>query len=270
MIMEIRINCNCNNFTLFVVTLSLILSSCAGIRKTKYTTQNAHSHNDYEQTHYYTQATNAAFGSMEADIYLVNGELLVAHNKAEQSTDRNLKSMYLNPVKGQLLKHGGFPYTDHGRQLQLLIDLKDANSSDEFDSAVALLTQYPAIMESGKIKVTFTGNIPEDSVMVAAPSFIHFDGVPGHTYSKAAEKRIYMYSDNFRNYSAWDGTSQLAPTDFEKLTAVVKMAHSKGKKVRFWNAPDNPKAWKVMMKLNVDYINTDHIDDLAAFLKGQP
>ncbi|HTN36686.1 MAG TPA: hypothetical protein VL053_06400, partial [Arachidicoccus sp.] len=72
--MEIRINCNRNNFILFVVTLFLILTSCAGIRKTKYTTQNAHSHNDYEQTHYYTQATDAAFGSMEADIYLVNGE----------------------------------------------------------------------------------------------------------------------------------------------------------------------------------------------------
>jgi len=36
--------------------------------------------------------------------------------------------------------------------------------------------------------------------------------------------------------------------------------------VRFWDAPDTPAAWKVLMELHADYINTDHIRELAAYL----
>jgi alkaline phosphatase len=50
---------------------------------------------------------------------------------------------------------------------------------------------------------------------------------------------------------------------------MIGKAHRLHKKIRFWDAPDSQPAWKTFMDLQVDYINTDHIQQLADFLKGQ-
>jgi alkaline phosphatase len=43
-----------------------------------------------------------------------------------------------------------------------------------------------------------------------------------------------------------------------------------GKKLRFWNAPDTINAWYELMNARVDYINTDHIDQAAQFMRQLP
>ncbi|MBC7904826.1 MAG: hypothetical protein H7Y27_15475, partial [Gemmatimonadaceae bacterium] len=55
--------------------------------------------------------------------------------------------------------------------------------------------------------------------------------------------------------------------DREKLVAAIAKSHALNKKVRFWNAPDNESSWKLLMGLGADFINTDKIGQLAAFLK---
>ncbi|MBE7174721.1 MAG: alkaline phosphatase [Williamsia sp.] len=47
---------------------------------------------------------------------------------------------------------------------------------------------------------------------------------------------------------------------------MINKAHDLHKPVRFWGAPDVVNAWYQLMKLGVDYINTDHIPALASFL----
>jgi alkaline phosphatase len=42
-----------------------------------------------------------------------------------------------------------------------------------------------------------------------------------------------------------------------------------GKQVRVWNVPDFVDAWKKMIELKVDYIDSDSIKALAQFLKQQ-
>ena len=39
----------------------------------------AHAHNDYEHERPFFEAFQLGFGSIEADVYAVNGELLVGH-----------------------------------------------------------------------------------------------------------------------------------------------------------------------------------------------
>ena len=58
------------------------------------TTPRAHAHNDYEHTHPLFDALDQGFGSIEPDIYLVNGDLLVAHNRADCRPERNLVKLY--------------------------------------------------------------------------------------------------------------------------------------------------------------------------------
>src|SRR5688572_16035058 len=59
----------------------------------------AHAHNDYEHPRPLLDALDHGFGSVEADIYLVDGELLVAHNREDVQPDRTLEKLYLAPLK---------------------------------------------------------------------------------------------------------------------------------------------------------------------------
>ena len=79
-----------------------------------------------------------------------------------------------------------------------------------------------------------------------------------------------MLSDNFKLYSSWAGDGKIPAKDFEKISSVIAKAHQDGIPVRFWNAPDFVNAWNQLIKLNVDFINTDHIDGLAKFLQTPP
>ncbi len=76
-----------------------------------------------------------------------------------------------------------------------------------------------------------------------------------------------MLSDDFRNYSPWNGNNLIPEKDKSILETAISKAHQLHKPVRFWDAPDNQNAWAQFMQLKVDFINTDHIDELAVFLK---
>ena len=70
--------------------LSLLLFFLCSQLNAQYTVQNAHSHNDFANRVPFWTAYNARFGSIEADIFAVNGELIVAHTKAESKKGRTL------------------------------------------------------------------------------------------------------------------------------------------------------------------------------------
>ena len=63
------------------------------------------------------------------------------------------------------------------------------------------------------------------------------------------------------------GTGHLPAKDESVLETAVRKAHGLHQLVRFWDAPDQSNAWEQLMRLQVDYINTDSIQQLAFFLK---
>src|ERR1700749_3117326 len=75
-----------------------------------YTASNAHSHNDYEQKVPFWLAFNEGFGSIEADIFLRQDSLVVAHNRRELALQRTLEAYYLDPLLASVRKHNGRPY----------------------------------------------------------------------------------------------------------------------------------------------------------------
>src|ERR1051326_8803322 len=82
-----------------------------------------HAHNDYEHKRPLFDALEHGFCSVEADIYLVDGQLLVAHNRYQVKTNRTLQSLYLDPLRERIRKNGGRVYAG-GPECTLLIDLK--------------------------------------------------------------------------------------------------------------------------------------------------
>ena len=85
--------------------------------------ENVHSHNDYLQNVPFYTAYSARCASIEADVFLVDGELYVAHKENEINKARKLRNLYLNPIREQFEMNGGSGYPN-GKSFQLLIDLK--------------------------------------------------------------------------------------------------------------------------------------------------
>src|ERR1044071_5134266 len=83
----------------------------------------AHSHNDYEHARPLFDALEHGFGSIEADIWLMNGRLLVAHERGGIRPERTLQSLYLDPLRGRVQRNGGRLYAG-GLPATLLIDVK--------------------------------------------------------------------------------------------------------------------------------------------------
>src|ERR1700760_2285036 len=90
----------------------------------RYTTANTHSHNDYEQPIPFWSAWQEGFGSIEADIWLINGVVVIGHDRQEIKAGRTLEEYYLRPLAACIEKNNGHPYADTARKLQLLIDVK--------------------------------------------------------------------------------------------------------------------------------------------------
>jgi Glycerophosphoryl diester phosphodiesterase family len=253
---------------LLFLTVSLFTIKLSG-QVIYYTTQNAHSHNDYEQKIPYRMAYDEEFGSIEADIFLLDSGLTVAHDEGELKYKRSFSKLYLENIDSCLHKNGGYPYRDSSRYLQLLIDIK-TDSIQTLKKLIFLLQQFPAIIHNRHIYIVITGNRPDPDSFSNYPDFIWFDGVLSRSYTRKQLAKIKMLSDDFKYYSHWRGEGLIPAKDIEILSALISKAHLDGIPVRFWDAPDFSNAWKQLMELQVDYINTDHISALSQYLLKTP
>ncbi len=234
-----------------------------------YSVANAHSHNDYEKEFPFWNAYNQGFGSIEADIFLHHDKLIVAHDSIQLKLNQTLDSLYLQPLQNCLVKNNGHVFADPSRQLQLLVDIK-SSAAATLNKLIETLGKYPMIRDNRSVKIVISGNRPDPSLFTSYPGYICFDGELNKEYTAAAMEKIDLLSDNLGRYTSWNGKGIIPEKEKIKIEAVIQKAHQQNKKVRFWNSPDDINAWLGMIRLHVDFINTDKIDELAAFLKQLP
>ncbi len=252
------------NKPIFFLLIMLGLKTAA--QPQVYSTANLHSHNDYEKPFPYWEAYNQGFGSIEADIFLYHNNLIVAHDTIQRTLGRTLDSLYLQPLQECIKKNDGYPYADHSKMLQLLVDVK-ADSTATLGKLVEKLQAYPQIIHCKALKIVISGNRPPIAGFANYPAYVWFDGELRASYPPSAMAKIEMLSDNFRALSRWNGIDSLPANEKKLLEEMIARAHQQGKKVRFWNAPDMISSWKGFVALGVDYINTDHITAAATFFK---
>ncbi|WP_077418765.1 alkaline phosphatase [Chryseobacterium sp. JV274] len=234
-----------------------------------YNVGNAHSHNDYMQEIPFWQAYYANFGSIEADVFLVKGNLWVAHTEKELSADRTLENLYLDNISKQIKLNKGNIYPDAGKKLQLLIDIKQ-DYKTSLDALVATLKKYPEITGNSGIKIVITGGRPQPTDFKNYPDYLYFDGDLDKNYSADQLKRVGMFSADLPGLVKWNGKGIPRDEETARIRTAVEKAHSQQKPVRFYGAPDFPNAWVNFMDMGVDYINTDHIPDLKKFMNSIP
>jgi len=247
------------------LSLSLCAVLTAGAQTSAYTTLSAHAHNDYEHPIPFLTAYYRHFGSIEADVYERNGQLLVAHNEEDIRPERTLEKLYLQPLQELVRKNGGTAFKNSKDTLQLMIDFKTIGIPT-VKALIKTLENYPELTKTPTIVITISGDQPAPALWDQYPSYIHFDGKREGQYTAAQLKRIPMYSVDVKLFTNWNGKGLIVKEEREKMQHWIDSVHNVGKKVRFWGTADNVNTWKTLMNMGVNYVGTDQLEDLAAFL----
>lgn len=232
----------------------------------EYSSSNIHSHNDYESKLPFYGAYSNETGVIEADVFLVNNELFVAHTSKEIAPHNTLKSLYLEPLSIKLKTLGGKAYPSD-KPLILMIDVKsDADST--LKTIAEQLKTFPDIISNKNIKIVISGNRPLPSLWTTFPPFIYFDGRLNENYSPEQLARVEMISEDLKAITIWNGKGVMTQPDLEKIQSIIKKVHDQNKKVRFWATQDNINTYMTLMNLKVDFIGTDKVADLTKFINN--
>lgn len=232
----------------------------------------SHSHNDYEQKAPLATALENHMGSVEADVWLIDGELRLGHRRDATRPGWTLRSDYLDPLKARVKAQGGKVYRD-GPPLVLLIDIKsDAEPTfvailRELEADAALFTHFTdRSIKPGAITVIISGAIPEAKIAERKERLVAIDGRPVHLDFNPPAGFMPLISDNWTNHFKWKGQGEMPAAEREKLRALAARCHEQGRKFRLWNAPDVAACWREQFAAGVDYLNTDQPAALHAFL----
>lgn len=68
-----------------------------------------HSHNDYAQRVPFYQAYAQQVSSIEADVFLHDGQLLVGHDVEDLRADMTFEALYVEPIVTLFARNGGRP-----------------------------------------------------------------------------------------------------------------------------------------------------------------
>jgi hypothetical protein len=235
----------------------------------------AHAHNDYEHPRPLLDALDQGFCSVEADIHLVQGALLVAHDPEHVRPERTLENLYLEPLRRRAAENGGRIYRG-GPPLILLIDIK-TEAESTYAVLRTVLRRHESILTrfaDGKIctnavTVILSGNRPRATLLAEADRLAAFDGRIADLGQGLPAAFMPLVSDNFRSHFSWAGEGEMSPEELKKLQGMVDRAHREGRMVRFWAAPDTLNGWHLLRAAKVDLINTDQLAGLAAYLRQE-
>jgi hypothetical protein len=237
---------------------------------------NAHSHNDYWRERPLLDALDRGFTSVEADIFLVDGRLLVGHDRDELQAGKSLESLYLDPLLRRVRENGGRVFPTSPRFL-LLIDIK-SEARATYRRLNKVLSKYAEMFTSIEhrklheraVSVVVSGNRPP--LQEVATEEIRYAGLDGRISDLDSDHPAHllpMISDNWTSQFRWDGRGLIPDAERAKLHAIVEKAHGAGRVVRFWATPERESLWRELRSAGVDLINTDQLDRLAAFLRSR-
>lgn len=240
----------------------------------------AHAHNDYRHHRPLHDALAHGFTSVEADVFQVDGQLLVAHDRHEIQAHRTLRALYLEPLRQRIQQNGGSVYAQKSRFV-LLIDFK-SEAESTYAVLHRVLSQYaecftsftPEGRKDRAILAVVSGNRPRETMAAQKLRYADCDGRLSDLNSDVSADLVPMISDHWGRHFTWRGQDVMPVKEQAKLKEIVRISHQKGRLVRFWATPDSPSPerealWQTLYKANVDLINTDDLCGLQGFLLKQ-
>jgi hypothetical protein len=260
-------------YLLLIAFVASMLALSAADRTVLLPLSRAHAHNDYLHEHPLADALSHGFWSAEADIWLTNGRLLVAHDFDKTSPDKTLQKLYLDPLRAFVKTNSA---ARHAPPITLLIDVKS-----EAEATWAVLREV--LHDYGNVLTRFESNTIRTNAIVVIISGeraeatmrnerVRFAAVDGRLPDLEANPPVALMpiiSDNWTKQFKWRGVGALPKEERTKLRELVARTHGQGRRLRLWAAPDNPAGWKELFDAGVDLLNTDKLAEMEVFLRGK-
>ncbi|TWU40556.1 phosphatidylinositol-specific phospholipase C/glycerophosphodiester phosphodiesterase family protein [Novipirellula artificiosorum] len=236
-----------------------------------------HSHNDYTRNRPLQDALDHGFCSVEADVFSVDGELMVAHAKNEIQAGKTLRSLYLDPLRDRITQNDGRVYRS-GPELTLFVDVKD-DAEATYQLLRKTLKDYRSLLTRtvdgdqrvrGALTVIVSGNRAESLIFSDPERLMGMDGRIADLDRDVSSDVLPMISDRWGSHFKWQGEGEMPEDERQQLRDWVAKAHQQQRRIRFWATPEKENVWKELLDAKVDLINTDHLTQLQRFIQQQP
>jgi hypothetical protein len=235
---------------------------------------NAFAHNDYCHKHPLFDALENGYTNIEADIFLEDDELIVAHINPFLRETKTLENLYFKPLFNHIKENNGQVFKGYNDPVILMIDIKTGANST-YKTLKPLLEKYRSILSSydhgkvcqGAITVVLSGHKPFKMIKQEERRLAFIDEDLKKTYRDTSATNVYkLASCKYSRLLKWRGKDSIPDNQRKQLCAYVAMAHKYGKKVRLWASPEDKLVWKELLSCGVDLINTDKLTTLKDFL----
>ena len=223
-------------------------------------------------------ALELGFASVEADVYLIDGDLHVSHDVPKTlRPERTLVQLYLEPLAAHLRAHGGRIYPGNNQPFYLMLDFKTASAAT-YARLKAVLALYHDILArpnppggepNGPVTIFisgFKGRRPFYEVLSDPAAPVALDGTPDEVGLGIPAAVEPVVSASYTRFLKWSGAGAIPTEEQKQLHEFVVATHREGKKVRLWAIPHDERVWTYLLDQGVDLLSADDLPRLIAFL----
>lgn len=237
---------------------------------------NGFAHNDYKHRHPLFDALDNGFTNIEADVFVRDTTLVVAHISPMFRHSHTLEKLYLKPLYDRVMQNSGRVYPKYDHPIILMIDIK-SNADNTYRELERELSKYSAILTSyhdgivvdGAVTVVLSGHKPYKMLESEGTRLAFIDEDLRRVQRDPMSTNIFtMASCKYSKLLSWDGKGPIPVWQERRLRDFVAMAHRLGSKVRLWASPDRKAVWDELLSCGVDLINTDHLSTLRNYLNS--
>ena len=205
----------------------LLISLLSGSIEAQTIHYNAFSHNDYERPRPLFDALSFQFNCVEADLWLIDGELYVSHDSVAPNPDITFEKLYLLPLVERIKKNGGKVYPDSDRPFYLMVDCK-TDGEAMYPVLKKKLKPYESLFcheKDGKLQESavlfyLSGKSPRKAIAAETNRFIFLDGTIEDLGKGIPAVLMPVISDNYSKYIGWKGQGEIPA---EKLDFIYRL-----------------------------------------------
>ncbi len=246
-----------------------------------------HSHNDYLQKRPLYEAIELGFGSIEIDICLTDKkkELKVAHVPWFLSGKKEVDELYFAPIAKMIdNKDTIFKYSAE-HPLHLLIDFKkNPDSTYKYLKKVFVkygkyITQYKngAVIYKAPLVINITGNKPWKAIMNDSITYAKIDGplllnnqspYGMNLIDSSKVKFVGRVASNYKQLMKFKKKFNSEYEFYQMVNKNMNAYHDADITTRYYEVPNNEKAWEVIMKSGLYWVNVDKLKRFSNFYKA--
>lgn len=228
-----------------------------------------HAHNDYEKDVPLFKALKYEFRSLEVDVFLHEGRLVVSHIPFQLDVKPGLEELYIHPMAR--LQSENFWQNYPAQPLRLMIDMKEATQAG-VDSLRALIQRYPRL---------FTGLQAPVRVFLSGGASRHFfrpsdtlywgmdDPLPDLWHNRVQPDAFTMQASMswqaFRRRYLWSQDRNLHDSLARSMTSWFRQ---RSIPVRLYAAGNRPRQWKRLSDWGFTVINVDRYKRAQRWLRA--